>query len=351
MEKMLGQRLNSLLSGSHVSFRKMERPGYSDTEIEIDFENKRKIAESIRILRRMRTRALETTDLDERQNLLTQAHDFSVKVAGIVIELAKKETPTPLEAEFQEEVAKLKEEHEDYVAGSGYSLPPQYSALNLIQATEDILVRIGEKTTSFKTPDHKLQFEELKFVLEEFLKGTNVLNDEAIEAMFSPNSKVGGILTGGAVYAEVVRKLIQAYADSSLSIDTFVIAVDKQEKKAVFERSDTDKDTVNVILVDDVINEGGTMITAFWSAGEFFPNAHIRCEKGLDRPGEWEKRRDKEFMGHLEMMFQDFADMAEEGRTEEAMRVYAEAEAYATEKGIKLQAGWYIRKEKIEAMK
>lgn len=351
MEGIFRQTPDSLLGGSHVAFKKMERPKYSETEREVDLENKRKIQESIGILRKMRTSALEASNQEERQKFLKEAHEFSGHIAGTIIDLATKETPTPLEVEFQEEITKLKEAHAEQDAGSGYSLPTQFSVQNLFRATEDILVRIDEKATSFKEPDHKLGFEELKYVLHEFLKGTNGLNNEAIEAMFSANAKVGGILSGGAIYAEVVKKLVEKYADPSLRIDNFVIAVDKHGKKAVFEKSGTDMETTNVILVDDVINEGGTMITALWAAGECFPNARIRSEKGTDYAGEWEKRKNREFMDHLALIYQDFAELAEEGKDDEAMKIFAEAEAYANEKGVKLQNGWYTRKEKIESKK
>lgn len=348
---MFKQTPDSLLGGSHVAFRKMERPEYSESERQLDLENKRKIQESIGILRKIRTSALETSNQEDRQKLLIQAHEFSGQVAQIIIDLATKEKPIRLEIEFQEEIAKLKEEHAEQDAGSGYSLPPQFSVQNLFRATEDILVRINEKTTSFNEPNHKLEFEELKYVLHEFLKGTNGLSNEAIVTMFSANSKVGGILSGGAIYAEVVKKLIERYADPSLVIDTFVIAVDKHKRKAVFERSDRDSEILNVILVDDVINEGGTMITALWAAGEYFPQARVRCEKGTDYPGEWEKRKNREFMDHLAIMYQDFAEFAREGKDDEAIKIFVEAEAYANEKRVKLQAGWYKGKERIEAKK
>lgn len=342
------QSFNSLLSGSHVAFKAMERPVYSEPERELDLENKRKIQESIGLLRKMRTSALETSDQKEQQSYLKEAHELSDRVAQIIIDLCAKESPVPLEAAFQEKILKLNETHAEQDAGSGYSLPPQFSVQNLFRATDDILVRINEKATSFKEPDHKFNLDELKYVLHEFLRGTNGLNNDAIEAMFSSNSKVGGILSGGAIYAEIVKRIIEKYADPSLRIDTFVIAVDKHNNKAVFEHSETDKETTNIILVDDVINEGGTMITALWSAGEHFPNARIRSEKGSDYAGEWKKRKNTEFMDHLGKIYQDFAEFAEEGKNDEAMKIFKEAEAYALEKGVELQAGWHKRKARIE---
>ena len=103
------------------------------------------------------------------------------------------------------------------------------------------------------------------------------------------------------------------------------------------------------VLVDDMINKGGTMITALQAAGEYFPRAYIRSGKGFDRPGEWEQRKNAWFMTHLEGVFQDFADLSEQGKDDEAMKVYAEAEAYAKNNGVELQAGWHKRRQRIEA--
>jgi len=349
MEGPFKQTPDSLLGGSFVAFKKMERRKFSENERELDLENKRRIQESIIILRKIRTRALETADQKEQQKLLKEAHEFSKHVADIIIDLTSKETPNPLEIEFQEELAKLKEEHAEQDDGSGYSLPPQFSVQNLFSATEDILVRVNEKAGSFNEPEHKLGFDELKYVLHEFLKGTNGLNNEAIEVMFSDKSKVGAILSGGAIYAEIVKKIIERYADSSLRIDTFVIAVDKNAGKVVLEKSDNDMTTTNVILVDDVINAGGTMITALWATGEYFPNAQIRSEKGSDYPGKWEERRVRKHMDHLGMIYQDFAELIDQRKNDEAMVIFKEAEAYANENGVKLQNGWYKRKEKIDS--
>lgn len=349
MEGIFKQSFNDLLSGSHVAFKAMERPVYSETERELDLENKRKLQECIGILRKMRTSALETPSIELQQKFLKEAHELSEQVAEIIIDLSPRESPVPIEEEFKTKLVQLKDELKEQDAGSGYSLPPQFSIQNLFRATEDILVRIKEKATSFENPDHKLEFEELRYVLDEFLKGTNGLNNEAIEVMFTNSSKVGGILSGGAIYAEIVKKIIEKYADPSFKMDTFVIAVDKHDKKAVYEHSATDGEITNVILVDDVINEGGTMITALWSAGEHFPKARIRSEKGSDYAGEWYKRREQKHLDYLYMVYQDFADLAEEGKNEEAMAVYAQAEAYAREYGVKLSAGLDKRREKIEA--
>jgi hypothetical protein len=133
-----------------------------------------------------------------------------------------------------------------------------------------------------------------------------------------------------------------------LKIDSFVVAVDKEKKKAVFEGSKSDFGTRTVILTDDMINKGGTLLTALWTTGEQFPDATIYSGKGTDHPGGFEERRSKKHLGYLSGLFQDFADLSEEGKNEEALNLFNQAEKYANENNVQLQAGWYKRKERIE---
>jgi hypothetical protein len=212
-----------------------------------------------------------------------------------------------------------------------------------------MIVRLEENVGSVDQPNHPLDGEELGYVLQEFLMGTNDLTVDARNKLFDGQSRVGGILTGGGVYLELVKLVIDKYGDQSFSLNTFMIAVDKDNKIAKCETGEFDDVVKDVVITDDMIDGGGTMLTALWALGEYFPAATIRCGKGIDYPGEFVKRRDREFMVHLEGRFQDYADLSEEGKTDEALAIFDEAEQYAREHGVNLQAGWYSRKKKIEA--
>lgn len=348
MEGIFKQSFEDLLGGSHASYKKIERSKYSDEEKEVDLENKRTIQKSIELLRKIKTVILETASKADQQKFLKEAHELAIQTAQVIIDLSLKESPTPIETEYTDRLAEFKKELGNVEAGSSYSLPPQFSVKNLFNATEDILVCISEKASSFKDPSHKLEIDEIKYILKQFTTHVNDLTIQAVESMFSENSKVGGILSGGAIYNEIVRILIEKYADPSIKIQTFVIAVDKLEKKSAFELSDTDSKTTNVIIVDDVINDGGTILTALWAGGEYFPNAKIRTGKGTDYAGEWEKRKNQKYYDYLSGIFGDYSDLAREGKVEEAMKIYAEAEVYARENGVKMTDGWDIVKKRIE---
>jgi hypoxanthine phosphoribosyltransferase len=350
MEGIFKQSFDSLLGGSHTSYKKIERSKYSDEEKEIDLENKRTIQKSIGLLRGLRTVILETSSKVDQQKFLKEAHELATQTAQVIIDLSLKESPTPPETEYTDKLAKFKKELEDVEPGSSYSLPPQFSVKNLFNATEDILVRVKEKALSFKDPNHKLEISEVKYVLRGLTSQVNDLTIQAVDAMFSENSKVGGVLSGGAIYNEIVRILIEKYANPSIKIQTFVIAVDKIEKKSAFELSDTDDKTTNVIIVDDVINNGGTILTALWSAGEHFPNARIRTGKGTDYPGGWEKRKNQKHYDYLSEIYQDFSDLAREGKGLEAMEIYAKAEAYAKENSVNMSAAWDIVKNELKTL-
>lgn len=337
-----------MLSGSHVAFKKRERPLLSEEENELRLENQRRLQEGISVLRKFRTQALEGQDSFLRQSYLAAAHQFSSQMADVIINQSLNDKPSPIDPVFLEELQKALEEHKDKDAGSGHALPPQFSVGNLFQAADDMLVRIEEKGGSLGDPDHRLTEEEMLYVLEEFLRGTNDLSPDAIKIFFNKNTKVGGILSGGSVYTEMVKKITARYADPSLAVDTFVIAADKEKERAVFESGPSDNSVQAVIVADDMIDKGGTLLTAFWSAGEGFPNATIYSGKGTDQPGGFQKRRNQKHMTHLEMTFQDFADLSEESKNDEALEIFNQAEQYAKENNVTLQPGWYIRKEKIE---
>jgi|GEM_PF-2246489 len=340
--------IETLLSGSHVSFLKRDRPPLSDKERELQLENERKLQNGIIILRKLRTLALEAQDSAMRQNALKEAHQLSDQMAEVILNQALGDKPSPIDLSFLETLKETQGKYADQDDGSAHSIPPSFSISNLFQATDDMLVRIEEKAQSITKPDHRLVPEELRYVFHEFLRGANDLTINAIDKFFAQGTKIGGILSGGSVYVELVKKIVERYGDPSLTINSFVIAVDKEKKKAVFEASISDSSTRTVILTDDVTDKGGTILTAFWAAGEQFPMAIIYSGKGTDQPGGFEKRRTAEYMAHLEMIFQDFADLAGEKRDDEALAVFRQAEEYAQKYKVRLQPGWYKIKDRIE---
>lgn len=342
------ENFEMMLGGSHVGFKKRERSPLSDQEREAKLENERKLQEGIGVLRKLRTRALEEQDSIARQNILKEAHQFSVQMAEVILNQALGDKPSSIDPSFLETLQRARSEHADQDAGSGHGIPPQFSIQNLFRATDDMLARIEEKAQSIVTPTHKITQEELRYVLQEFLRGTNDLTINAVEKFFEKDTKIGGILSGGSVYVELVKKIIDRYGDPLLALNSFVIAVDKQNNRAVIETSESDLATRTVIVTDDMIDKGGTLLTALWLTGEQFPNATIYSDKGTDQPGGFEKRRNEKYMSHLAGLFQDFADLSEEGRNDEALALFGQAEEYAKENKVVLQPGWHKRKERIE---
>lgn len=341
------EKLEMMLSGSHVNFKKRERPPLSEEESKLKKENERKLEEGIGVLRKLRTKALEEQDVAARQGFLKEAHQFSSQMAEVIIGQALNEKPSQIDPAFQTLLEKSRLDYRNHDAGSGHGISAGYSINNLFRATDDMLVRIEEKAQSFSNPDHKLSQEEMQYVLQEFLIGTNNLTRDATDKFFAKYTKVGGILSGGSIYAEIVKKIVNKYADPSFKIETFVVAVDKENKKAVFEAGENDNDVQTVIVTDDMIDKGGTLLTALWKAGEKFPNAKIHSGLGTDQPGGFEKRRRQKHIEHLEILFQDFADFTEEKKNDEALALFEQAKQYAKDNDVNLPPGWYIRREKI----
>jgi len=334
----------SMMSGSHVNFKQREHPRLSEEEQRIMENNRYELRDGLTVLRQFRTLALEAQDVETRQRYLTEAHDFSRKMADEFWNKATEEKQTPLDPAFLEELKKKKEEYKEMEAGSAHPWTASYSIKNLFQATDDMIARIEEKASSFKDPDHPLSKDEMRYVIHEFLGGTNILTVNAMNIFFDKETRIGGILSGGTIYLDLVKKIVEKYGDSSLSVNAFAIAVDKEKKRAVYETGENDAEVKEVIITDDVIDQGGTMLTALWNAGEEFPNATIRTGLDTDHPGGFKKRNEEKYDDRLFFMFQDFADRTEEGKLDEARKLFSEAEAYAKEHGVELKQGWHIRK-------
>jgi hypothetical protein len=89
-------RFEPLLGGSIARFKKREHPPLLEAERELKLKNERKLQDGLIILIKLRTEALNEQTLDERQNLLEEAHQFSEEMAEEVINLALLEKPVPI---------------------------------------------------------------------------------------------------------------------------------------------------------------------------------------------------------------------------------------------------------------
>jgi hypoxanthine phosphoribosyltransferase len=178
--------------------------------------------------------------------------------------------------------------------------------------------------------------------------GVNDLNHAAIGAFFNKQTKIAAILSGGAIYAEIGRKILERYADPSIELNICVVAVDKKNRKAIFEKSENDQAVPEMVIVDDVINEGGTVVAALFAAGEYFPQATIRSSQGTDRPGAWHERVQESHMLYLDRLFYTFGDLFQNRKKDDAMNVFNDALAYANTNKVKLRGGWYRLKERME---
>jgi len=340
--------LETMLSGSHVAFKSRERVPLSDSEQELKYGNERTLQRGIYILRKLRTLALAEQDSIKQQSALIEAHQLAEQMAEVILNLSSSDKPVQIGPSFLEIQSRMESKYKPQDADSGHFLPAQFSIGNLFRAADDMLVRVEERAQSIYKPNHVLTREDVNYVLQEFLRGTNDLTVDAIRKLCDHNTRWGGILSGGSVYTEMARQIIQKYADPSLLAYSFVVAVDKDKKKSAFETSESDNATQTVILLDDVIDGGGTMLTALWSAGQYFPNATIHSGKGTDYAGGFEKRRVQKHMDHLCGLFQDFADLSEDGKMTEALAVFKRAESYAEMHNVQLQSGWYKRKERLK---
>ncbi|QQG42048.1 MAG: phosphoribosyltransferase [Candidatus Woesebacteria bacterium] len=338
----------NLVAGSHVVFKERALQ-LTQAEREVKIDNARKLYAGVEVLRRFRNEALSEQG-SNRQKVLSEAHKFSEYMAGTILDLSLPEKPISCSPQVLKNIQDVQGRLQNKNASSYHSNPPSTVVHNLFRATEDMLVRIEEKAGSVVSPDHKLSADELKYVLVEFLSGTNMLPRDAIGKFFNKSSKIGGILSGGSVYLEIVKKVVEKYGNG-FTIKTFVIAVDKEKKVVAYEQGSNDDKVADVILTDDMIDRGGTMTTALQNAGGTFQNATIYSGNGRELPGEFQKRQTQKRMGHLTILFQDYADLSMAGKYVDADRIFEQANSYAKDNGVELQPGWYIRKAKIDELR
>lgn len=334
------------MSGSIVRFRKAARPEFSNEEKEIDQENREFFTNGIRMLRKLRTQALAEENLQEQQNILNRAHLLAEETAGAILGLAQEKGVVRVNDIYKSEINILKSELETIDAGSGYGNPAYYSVNNLYLAADDLLIRIKESVGgALENPSHTLTQEELAKICEEFFIHTNDYSREAVKRVFSAESKAVGVLTGGSVFLEMVKQVVKRYGENSLSLNTAVVAVDKNSKNTAFEKNDTDIQVKEVFILDDMINEGNTVLAAVWAAGENFPNASIYS--GLQRVevGQWLEKKKEE----LGRMFYVFADLVEEGKKDEAVQVLAQAIEFSKKHNIEMTPAWQRLRQKLES--
>lgn len=339
----------TILSGIHTNFKKFDRPTPTNEQYEKQLETEEKLKLGIIALRKLKTATLLEQSPAIRQEHLKKAHHLAKIMAQEILEHSKNPFHQEITTEFIEETSEIEQklEHiQDTI--SGYSISAGYPTRNLKRAAEDILVRLQESVGDLNQPDHKINAKEAYYIFNEFLDGTNRLTFDAKKKFFNRNTKIAGILTGGIVYLEMVKIILEKYSIPEITPKTFVIATDVSTKKTIPEESTTDTTTTDVILTDDVINKGSTLTTSLWALGEKFPNATIYSGVGSDLPGEFQKRKDQAHKDYLFDIYQDYTDLIEEGKYTEALVIFETANKYALENNITLSPGWYNRKKRIE---
>lgn len=336
------------LGGSYVRFKERQNLPLSEEQRDLKVQNERKIAQGLGVLRKFKTRILESPDPAVKQKFLAWSRSLSERMAQEILARSLEIEPSPFDRSLFEDIKRLKEEYAEEQESSSHFIPPSIPARNLFRAAEDMLVRVEEKAGSTDEPDHELSKEELNYVMSEFTRGTNDLSINAIKNFFDQDTRVGGILSGGTVYLELVKKIVEKYGRPGLALNTFAIAVDKENNKAFFELGVADESARTVIICDDMIDKGGTVLTALWKAGEHFPNAVIRSGKGFDQAGAFEKRRIDKLHNELFEPFQDFHDLEQKGEFAAALEIYARAQEFAKKNGIELLPGWEIVKKRID---
>lgn len=331
-----------MLDKGRIYFQKLEKPPLTIAESELKRENEQKFSKAIRVLRRVRTGIVESENPRDAQNSLNEAHTFSKLMAKVIIDQSLRDKPAGLEEAFQLELDRLRVKYGHRNPDSGRGIPADFSVRNfLLPAAEDMLNRVQQLAGSLEAPRVKLSRLDLMVVLKNMLVASD-LSSSQTDGMFRNDTMVVGIMTGGAVYLEMIKEIVDRYGEPK--INTSITAVNRDNLTAVYQDQGVGEQIKQVILVDDVIDVGDTMVIARDQAGKLYPNATIYTGVGNDQPGGYKKR----CMTHLAGLWYDFADLVEEGRYSEAEQEFAKAKDYADKNGVKLQPAWLNRKDIVD---
>lgn len=341
-----GRSLETLLSGSLTDFRKQTHPEEkSEAFQELQREKERVIGRGIDQIRRIKTAIFDCTDPDSQQRFMKMGVTLADHLADYCLADSKDRTAPLKEHTYHEELRKLSEALENLEPLSKHFIVPTYVAQHLRRAAGDLLIRVEEKVGSLMSPSKPLSEEEMRGVLVEFIRGVNCLSRNAEDVLFSPTTTIAGIMSGGLVYPLMAKKIAERYGDNGANTLTVIgVAVDGESKRVVFERVSNEDKVKHLIIVDDMIDKGGTVLAAANGAEDVFTGATIYNGVGAaSYPTGRIPPTQKKHMNHLGRVFQDFADLTESGRLEEARVVLIEACAYAQENGVKLLPGWHKR--------
>ncbi len=329
----------ALLSGSNTCFK--QRDGFDSMLGEIQKERNFSIAYGVEQLRRFRT-VISKSSSEEQGEILEQAAAFADQLADFCLADCI-DRGAPLEHHpYLSALTLCEEKFKDVEAESAHSIPGRIVCKNLRRATEDIVTRLEETVSSAYNPSRKLNLEEAKYVLSQFLNGTNCLQCKAQESFFSSSSVVGGLLSVGLVYALVAKKVMERYGEESISqINVVPVAVSVGKNVAKFGSVGQEEQVKEVVLVDDMIDSGRSLRCAMTAAEDIFRSADIfsgictSYSEGRESPSQIAHSR------HLSRLFHKFADFVEDNNLGQARTILIDAVSYSRQHGSPLAGGWY----------
>lgn len=344
---MFGSSLSfeSLLSGSLVCFRERAHPDSGTDQFrELQRDKEQVLGAGIDQLRRIRTQIFECSEPSKQQSLLKLSMTLADQMADYCLADGQDRAAALVDHSYHEVLAGVSTSFEGVEPQSKHHIVPSRVANNLRRAAQDMLIRVEEEVTSLTSPSKRLSDSETLKVLSEFLSGANDLGGDAKKDLFLPNTKVAGLLSGGLVYALMAKKVAERYGnESGTGMNVIAVAVDADGKRAVFERGSADPTVARLIVVDDVIDKGGSILCAAHAAEDLFTGATINSGLYQSYANGRIPASQRKHLDHLSGVFQDFADLTESNHLEQARAVLIAAYEYACQNGVTLQRGWYKR--------
>jgi hypothetical protein len=330
-----------------TSFRHRVHPESGEEAFrDLQREKDRTVGKGVDQLRRLRSAIFAAESAEEVDTAFASALTLANQIADFCLADTQNRADPLAHHSYHGVLAELSPKLSELEAQSKHHIVPNQVAHHLRRAAEDLMIRVEEQVGSLSSPQRLLDLNAAREVLQEFLLGTNCLTIDAQKAYFAEGTAVGGLLSGGLVYALMAGKVLERYGDESISQPKILpVAVDGEGKRGRFALSvlQSTAQVERLILVDDMIDRGGSMHCAVTAAEDVFTKSDIHSgvrtsyAKGRIPPSQ------AVHISHLSNMFQDFADLTESGELDAARVLLVSAFEYASENGVIPQRGWYKR--------
>lgn len=237
-------------------------------------EKRRAKRMAVENIRRFRTLLFWESNAAHRSEIFKLAFDLAQELTDFIVLDVCDQLGSAQDHSLPNHAQELDNQLANVEAQLRHALTPESVGNFLSSAAEDIAARIEEKVGSLTEPDHRLTQAEALDVIQSLLRANGILGDKK-KALFSPDSRIGGIFTAGLIWTLIAKKFLDLYGEKNTRLRVFPIAVSGEADTGfVPPLSNTDREK-QVFVLDDMITSGTTLRIARRTLDRVFPNANL----------------------------------------------------------------------------